>query len=955
MSFKRIFILLSGLALGVVAQAQIITTFAGNGTYGYSGNGGPATSAQFAWQMGLAIDNAGNVYIADHDNNVIRVVNSAGIISTFAGNHSVGFSGDGGPASAAALYHPSWLTTDNFGNLYFIDQNNAVIRKVDPSGIITTLTNGSSGYSGDGGPLSAATFRTLTGITIDNAGNMYISDWGNNVIRKVNTSGIVSTIAGTGTAGFSGDGGPATAAQLNLPYQVKLDNAGNIYIPDNGNTRIRKINTAGIITTIAGTGGFGYSGDGGAATAATFRYPWALSLDNNDNIYITDAGTDVIRKINTAGIITTFAGNGTSGYSGDGGPATAAQLSDVCAAVADNAGNVYISQRTPFYVIRKVTNCLSAVITQQPTGATFCNTGNASFTVVTTNAATLQWQVNTGSGWTNLSDNAIYGGSSTDHLTVTGADPSMNGYQYRCAVTNTCATIFSTPTLLTVNTPTMPAINVTASATTICEGTNVVFTATISDAGANPVFQWKKNGITTGSNSSSFSDNGLANGDVISCVLTTTNTCATTNTATSNNVIMTVTSAVTPSATITATGNNICAGTAITFNATIVNGGTTPAYTWFKNGVNLFHNFPTYTNNTLNNGDFIMCAFMSSLSCVTTPLGVSNEIVVNVTPLATPAVTVTTSTPSICKGTLATFAAAATNGGASPAYQWRKNGNNVGANSNIYTDNSIATGDVIVCILTSNAGCLVTPTATSNSISPTVLNNPVVALDHTNTLCTSGTRQLDPGSYSSYLWDNGSTAQTRLVNALGTYYVEVTDNNGCKGSDTTKITSFLPLPSGFTPIDTAVCSYGSIDLKAQPGYVSYLWNNGSTGSMITVSVPAVYWLEVKDQFGCTAKESITVSPKECMKGFYIPTAFTPNGDGKNDVFRPLLFGNVRHYSFQVYNRWGNLVFQTTNPVNGWDGVYKGTRLETNAFVWVCSYQFDGEEKRVKRGTVVVIR
>jgi gliding motility-associated-like protein len=956
MSFKKALILFGSLILASITQAQIITTYAGNGTNGFSGDGGPATSAQLAWQIGLATDNSGNLYIADHDNNVIRIVNSVGIISTFAGNHSLGYSGDGGPAISAQLYHPARMATDNLGNLYFTDQNSELIRKINSAGIITTITgNLPPGYSGDGGLLINAQFGSISGITIDNAGNMYIADYGNHVIRKVNNAGIITTIAGNGSAGFSGDNGPATSAQLGSPYAVVFDNAGNMYIPDNGNQRIRKINPAGIITTVAGTGAPGYSGDGGPATAAEFLYPWSLSIDNSDNLYVTDAGNNVVRKINTAGIVTTFAGNGTPGYSGDGGSATAAQLNDICDAVIDNGGNVYISQRTPDYVIRKVNNCLTASISQQPDNVIICNSGNVSFSVIANNASAYYWQVNTGTGWNNLTDNLIYSGSNTDNLAITGAVPGMNNYQYRCAISNTCATIFSRPVLLTVNTATTPGISIIASSANICAETNVVFMATPSNAGANPVYQWKKNGINTGSNSNSYSDNSLSNGDIISCMLTSASTCVATNTAISNNIVMTVNVPVTPSITIATTGNNVCAGTPVTFTSTIVNGGPSPLYTWFKNGVNLFINAPTYTDNMLNNGDIIMSAFRSSLTCVTSEVNPSNEILANINPLVTPAVTIIASKTSICKDSPVLFIATPVNGGLSPIYQWEKNGIPVGTNSSIYNDNTIANGDAVSCTLASSASCLSTPIAVSNTINIAVFGDPIVTLDHSNKLCTGATKQLDAGSFISYIWDNGSTERIRPINNIGTYYVTVTDNNGCKGSDTTKITTLLPLPSDFMPLDTSICSYNSIVLIAQTGFSSYLWNTGSSLSSITISQPGLYWLEVTDNNNCRRKDTVTVFPKECMKGFYIPNAFTPNGDGKNDVFKPLLFGNVREYNFRIYNRWGSLIYQSNNPANGWDGSYKGFMQDTNVFVWVCTYRFDGEKRQIQKGTVVIVR
>jgi gliding motility-associated-like protein len=406
---------------------------------------------------------------------------------------------------------------------------------------------------------------------------------------------------------------------------------------------------------------------------------------------------------------------------------------------------------------------------------------------------------------------------------------------------------------------------------------------------------------------------------------------------------------------IAAVNNNVCAGTPITFNATVTNVGSAYAFTWLRNGVNLFLNSPTYTVTSPNNGDFIMCAVQTFYACVTTSVAVSNEVTINITPPVTPTINIMPSAPSVCKGSTASFTATTTYEGPSPVYQWRKNGVPVGNNNAVYTDNAIAQGDVVDCILTSNANCLATPTASSNAISLTVYENPVVTIGHTNSLCTSSPTSLDPGNYASYLWDDGSTDRIRNINSPGTYHVEVTDHNGCKGTGTTTITTVFTSPSGFAPSDTAICSYGSVDLKAKTGYASYLWSTGATSSTITVTAPDTYWVEVKAQNGCTAKESLTVSPKDCMKGVYIPSAFTPNNDGRNDVFKPLVYGNVKHYKFQVFNRWGEIVFQSDNPANGWDGTNKGVKLETNVFVWVCSYQLEGEEKKTERGTVVVIR
>ena len=956
MRTKAIITVLIVLLLPVVLKAQIISTYAGNGTTGYSGDGGPATSAQLAWPFGIAVDNGGNLYIADHDNNVIRKVNNAGIITTIAGTGALGYTGDGGPAISAKMYHPGTIALDNSGNIYFTDQNADVIRKINTAGIITTITgNLPSGNSGDGGPLIAAQFQSISGLSFDAANNMYITDYGSGVIRKVNTAGIISTIAGNGTLGFSGDGGPATAAQLNHPYNVVVDGAGNIYIPDHLNNRIRKVNTAGIISTYAGTGVPGYSGDGGPAVNANMRFPWYIAIDNADTIYVSEPGNEIVRKITPAGIITTVAGNGTSGYSGDGGPAIAAQMIDVCGIAVDNARNIFIVNRTFPNVVRKINNCLTAIVNQQPLNAFLCTSGDTSFSVIAVNAGTYQWQLNSGSGWNNVTDNAVYSGSTSNTLLVTGAHAGMSNYQYRCVISNGCGPLYSAAATLTVTAPLTPAVSITANTTTVCQGTPVTFTATPINGGIVPSFQWLKNGVPTGTNNNTYADNSLNNGDVISCILTSNASCVSANSANSNSVIITVQPLVSPSVTITASSNNICFGTPVTFNATTLNAGTAPLYQWKKNGLNVGAPSLTYTDNALNNGDVISFGLVSNQSCITNTSAASNSIIMNVTPLINPAITISANDLSVCPGTSISFAAIPVNGGGLPVYQWKKNGIDVGINSGSYTDNGFINGDKISCILTSNATCLSGSTVASNILTVTIFPNPVVLLDQTNTICVAGTRQLDAGSFSSYLWNDGSTNRALTIHTTGTFYVTVTDNNGCSGSDTTIVNTSLPKPADFLPPDTAVCDYGSVELKPSTNYRNYLWSNGAINRDIIVTDPGLYWLEVTDLNNCKGKDTVLVNRKECLKGFFIPSGFTPNNDALNDIFRPLIFGHVIQYKFQVYNRWGQLVFESNELKKGWDGAVRGVKQNTGVYVWLCKFQLENQEPRLEKGTVTLIR
>jgi sugar lactone lactonase YvrE len=340
---KRIaFILFLVMAIYSDAQIMIINTVAGNGSMSFSGDGGMAAAAELNSPYGLAIDTAGNVYIADVGNFRVRKVSKAGIITTIAGNGNAGFAGDGGAATAALLNSLTTLASDKAGNIYLSD--NYRVRKISTSGIITTVAgNGTSTYPGDGVIATSAGIGTVSGIVADGSGNIYISCPGLSRILKVNNTGIISTVVGTGTSGYSGDGAAATSATIHTPRGIVLDGFGNIFFNDASNYRIRKVNTSGIITTIAGTGTQGSTGDNGAATIATLYNPFSLAIDGVGNLYMDDYLSNQVRKINTSGTITTIAGVSINGFTGDGGLATSAELDSPYGLAADNGGNLYIA------------------------------------------------------------------------------------------------------------------------------------------------------------------------------------------------------------------------------------------------------------------------------------------------------------------------------------------------------------------------------------------------------------------------------------------------------------------------------------------------------------------------------------------------------------------------------------------------------------------------------------
>lgn len=343
-----------------VTPGGVISTVAGNGTAGLDGDGGPATSAQLYTLSGVAADGAGNIYIADSTANRIRKVTPDGVISTLAGSGKLfdpgGFGGDGQLATSARIFSPAGLAVDTGGNVYFADSGNNRVRKITPGGVISTVAgNGIVGYAGDGGPATSAQISIARDITFDTSGNLYIADRSNNRIRKVTPGGVISTVAGNGTAGFSGDGQLAISGQLSGPTGVAVDAAGNLYIVDAENLRIRKVTTSGIMSTVAGTGVPGASGgDGGPAVNAQFITPYSVVVDAAGNLYISENFIARIRKVTPAGVISTFAGTGTAGFSGDGGPAASAQLNSPWGMALDAAGNLYIADSRN-NVIRKVT------------------------------------------------------------------------------------------------------------------------------------------------------------------------------------------------------------------------------------------------------------------------------------------------------------------------------------------------------------------------------------------------------------------------------------------------------------------------------------------------------------------------------------------------------------------------------------------------------------------------
>jgi predicted phage tail protein/sugar lactone lactonase YvrE len=372
---------------GAIATAGDISTVAGNGSTTASGDGGPATSAGVPAPAATAFDSSGNLYIASTSGQEVRKVSPTGIISTVAGKAgTAGFSGDGGPAALAKLSSPTGLAVDTSGNLYIADTGNHRVRKISTAGTITTVVgNGTAGSTGDGGPATSAELTTPVDVKVSPAGDLYIADGGASKIRKVDAGGTISTFAGSGTAGYNGDGIAATAAKLNQPNFLYVSSGGDVYIDDTANNRVRMVDSAtGLISTVAGTGVSGYGGDGGAATAAKLSSPQGIVVDSIGDLFISDYNNERIRKVNPSGTITTIAGTGRSGFAGDGGPAFKAKINHPAGLTVNGAGDLLLGD----YGNNRVRKILAAATIASPTlsGTTPASPANDNAPLVTGNA-----------------------------------------------------------------------------------------------------------------------------------------------------------------------------------------------------------------------------------------------------------------------------------------------------------------------------------------------------------------------------------------------------------------------------------------------------------------------------------------------------------------------------------------------------------------------------------------
>jgi sugar lactone lactonase YvrE len=681
---------------------NLITTVAGGGT-NYPADGGAATKASLYGPSGVAVDASGNLFIVGAGTNRVGKVGTNGVITIVAGKGNLGYSGDGGAATNASLSQPLGVAVDTSGNLFIADTYNNLIRKVDVDGVITTVAgNGygagtfGGGYSGDGGAATNAGLNLPACVAVNASGNLFIADTSNSRIRKVGADGVITTVAGNGSHGYAGDGGAATSASLNYPAGVAVDASGNLFILEVNDSRIRKVGTNGIITTVAGNGSFGYSGDGGAATSASLHlnYPDNVAVDGSGNLFIADTSNGRIRKVDVNGIITTVAGNGSSGYSGDGGSAASASLRGPSGVAVDASGNLLIAD-TGNGRIRKValaglptltlanvstsaagdyqviivgpygsvTSSVASLtvlfppsIISQPANVAVAVGGAAKFTVAATGTPPLSY------AWYFNGFNPVQAGTNSA-LSLANVSLTMGGY-YTVVITNLFGSVTGDVATLSVGYP--PTIASEPTNKTALFGSTA--TLTVAAAGVGPfTYQWQFNGTNGPYSFPSIPSLTLANvsgsaaGDY-QVVITSPYGSVTSSVAT-------LTVLAPPSIVAQPANFAVAVGGAATFSVAAT-GDQPLSYAWYCNGTNLVQ---TGTNTTLSLAKVTFAAGGSYTVVITNLFGTVTSDVATLSVGHPPSIANTPTNQTALFGSNVALKVSA--GGDGPfTYQWQLNG-----------------------------------------------------------------------------------------------------------------------------------------------------------------------------------------------------------------------------------------------------------------------------------------
>jgi len=933
-----------------IAPGGMVTTFAGSGLQG-SADGG-STFASFNVPIGLAMDATGDLYVADSGNHTIRMVTPSGFVSTFAGSGNIGR--NDGMGIFASFNGPYGIAIDAANNLYVTDAGNNEVRMITPTGYVSTLAGGVGGTYVNG-PGTLARFDGILGIAIDKAGNLYVDDEGNLCIREITPSGVVSTFAGNGATG--------PLSTLLIEDGPALDNSGNVYLTDMFNNQIDEITTAGVFSIIAGSGKIG-SADG-LGKAASFSGPQSALADNAGNLYITDAGNNLIRKITLTGYSInkplppglTF--DSTTGIIG-GTPTAASPPTDytVTATNASGISSTIVNIQTglsgtllpsiitfppPILVLdanddynphATSTNTETPIIytSSDPSVATVDSYGLLHVIApgVTTITATQSGDANYSPAVpvteilyvtetqviqfltfspvnTCDSDFPVEAASSnpTIPLTYSSSNPavatiSADGTIHIVGVGTTTITIYQggnslyTPAppqsqLLTVTSPVPPIITIAYNNSSgICAGTPVTFKATVTNGNADILYAWQVNGEYMFGNTSSITLPSLKTTDIVQCTATNNGPCpvsATSNTITGVNILPYTT----PSIVIQSSAAvPVCSSTLITFTATPTDGGANPAYQWQVNGANAGTNSATFASNTLNDGDVITCLLTNNGGqCLTASQVVSNTIKVGIipTPTLVPTVTITPDGYGACVGMSLTYTATTTNAGSTPTYQWQVNGQDAGTNAATFTSSTLNTGDKITCTITSSLNCSVA-TATSNTASLTADAYTTNSVIITSTAVNNIISPNQPVTFTA------KTAYTTSGTTTVAYQWQV--NNVNAGINSPFFTT-----NSLKNDDVITCIITT------------------TGKCI--ASPVVFSNPI---------EILVITP------VIIFNTFTPNGDGVNDTWDIPSLAAYTGCTVNIFNRYGLLVYNSVGYPKSWDGTFEGKPLPSGTYYYV---------------------
>jgi gliding motility-associated-like protein len=767
---------------------------------------------------------------------------------TVAGNNGVGY-------SAGQLNFPLGIWVDASGNVYVADNMNNRIQEWAPGASTGVTVVGSS-----------STLWQPAGLFIDGSGNIWVADMGNNRVvefpagSNVNTVGI--TVAG-------GNGAGTAANQLNNPRSVFVDASGNLYVVDQYNERVQKFPPG----STSATAGVTVAGRPNA-----LGDPIGIFVDGAGNIYVSEAGYSDVSE---------WAPGASSGVivaGGNGQGPAANQL--------DAPGNIHVDANGNIYIADEVNNRIQKWAPGATSGITVAG-GNGSGPAANQVSAPEGVYVDMAGNVyaSDLVKNSVQKWSQQPVIDTTyiAAAPGT----YTAFVTGEGGCTMTTNALVVIATV-VPSVTIDAPVTAVCAGSSATFTATPSNGGTTPVYEWQVNGVNAAANTAVFSSNTLADKDVVTCLMTSNAVCPSPATTTSNSIPITVSPLSTPAISIAASTTGICSGASVSFSATPFNGGNAPVYTWSVNGNTAGANSPSFSSTTLANGDIIACGLVSSASCLTVSTAQSNTIPITVHPTVAPSLTAEASATAICAGQAVSFKASLGNSIDQPVYQWQVDGMAVGSNSPGYTTSTLSNGDVVICQVTGDAGCAI---GSSGSIVMTVYPLP----------------QVDAGPAIALPAGQSITLSPQVTGDINTY-------------------SWTP---GLGLSDSTI-----LDPVASPVRTT------------------LYTLTVTTAEGCTASGSVKVGVFGALR---IPNAFTPNGDGRNDIFYVL--GGPAGSSIMdlsVYNRWGQKIFQVhdvlpADPAFGWNGTYNGSPSPSGAYVYSLTIRFaDGTQQQLQ-GTVILVR